>query len=136
MYESDHLSPQHALLFGSNIINQLWFSTVQLACCKTFAICCTGLSIYKSVTCKLSFLPYTCREHFSHTHAGCNCLHRHSWLSVWLSHIHFVHVEAETVQPSILQELQLHTRRRQQITPGNGFITTNYQCQHECCLWV
>ena len=25
----------------SSTINQLWFSTIQLACCKTFAICCT-----------------------------------------------------------------------------------------------
>ena len=23
------------------MVNQLWFSTVPLACCKTFAICCT-----------------------------------------------------------------------------------------------
>ena len=79
------------------------------------------------------------REHFFHTHAGCNCLHRHPWLSVWLSHIHLVHVEAETVQLSSRQELQLLTRRRQQITPGNEFklkFTTSYQCQHECCLWV
>ena len=26
----------------SSTVNQLWFSTVQLACCKTFAICCTS----------------------------------------------------------------------------------------------
>ena len=39
-YESDYLSwPQHALPLCSSTINQLWFSTVQLACCKTFAIC-------------------------------------------------------------------------------------------------
>ena len=24
----------------SYMVNQLWFSTVYLACCKTFAICC------------------------------------------------------------------------------------------------
>ena len=33
------------LPLGSNPVNQLWFSTVQLACCKTFAICCNCLSI-------------------------------------------------------------------------------------------
>ena len=32
--------PQHVLPLCSSTINQLWFSTVQLACCKTFAICC------------------------------------------------------------------------------------------------
>ena len=33
--------PQHALPLCSSTINQLWFSTVLLACCKNFAICCT-----------------------------------------------------------------------------------------------
>ena len=32
--------PPHALPLCSSTINQLWFSTFQLACCKTFAICC------------------------------------------------------------------------------------------------
>ena len=27
-------------IISSYLVNQLWFSTVQLACCKTFAICC------------------------------------------------------------------------------------------------
>ena len=34
--------PQRALPLCSSTINQLRFSTVQLACCKTFAICCNS----------------------------------------------------------------------------------------------
>ena len=34
------------------MVNQLWFSTVPLACCKTFAICCTS-QLYNSVVCVL-----------------------------------------------------------------------------------
>ena len=38
--------PQHALPLGSNPVNQLWFSTVQLACCKTFTIRCIISSVH------------------------------------------------------------------------------------------
>ena len=49
--------PPHALPLCSSTINQLWFSTFQLACCKTFAICCniTILHLYtKNRTTQLS----------------------------------------------------------------------------------
>ena len=36
--------PQHALPLCSSTVNQSWFSTVQLACCKTFAVCCTSFT--------------------------------------------------------------------------------------------
>ena len=39
LFAGSSFPPQHALPLGSNTVNQLWFSTVQLACCKTFAIC-------------------------------------------------------------------------------------------------
>ena len=51
--------PQHALPLGSNITNQLWFSTVQLACCKTFAICCTDQLVYSFQThCQATTTPH------------------------------------------------------------------------------
>ena len=101
---------------------------------STYKFATTSYHNYISI-----FFSSEYREHFFHTHAGCNCLHHHPWISVWLSHVHFVHVETETVQPSSRQVLQLHTRRRQQFKPGNEFklkFTTSYQYRHQYCLWV
>ena len=44
--------PQHTLPLCPSIINQLWFSTVQFACCKTFAIWCNG-SCFQSTKYKI-----------------------------------------------------------------------------------
>ena len=40
-YESDYLSCLSVPFLLVQTVNQLWSSTVQLACCKTFAICST-----------------------------------------------------------------------------------------------
>ena len=49
----------------SSTENQVWFSNVQLACCKTITICCTSVSTNSTYLSQGFF--YTCGNHLNKT---------------------------------------------------------------------
>ena len=103
----------------SSSINQLWFSTVQLDCCKTFAIHCTWLQFYRSLALILTIV-HTC---MSFKTAGCIIFH-------WFHILSFHHL---LLLLFLLQSCTTHSMLAFPLTPTHLPCLTSHTVAASVC---
>ena len=112
--------PQCSLPLCSSSINQLWFSTVQLDCCKTFAIHCTWLQFYCSLALILTIV-HTC---MSFKTAGCIIFH-------WFHTLSFHHLLLLLL--FLLQSCTTHSMLAFPLTPTHLPCLTSHTVAASVC---